>query len=151
MLDASELSTLERGVDVRLPPALDKALATLANTVEQFAANHSLGTEDAYRLNLVLDELVTNSFNYGFPEAAKAEVRIRLGRTRDGVTAQYEDNGIAFDPFQDASTPDTKLALDERPVGGLGVFLVTQFTDSASYRRESGVNRITLRIKLEGE
>ena len=100
-------------------------------------------------MNLVLDELVTNSVNYALPDVAEPLLRVRLSRTPDGVTAQLEDNGAAFDPFQDAPKPDTSKALDERPIGGLGVFFVTQFADSASYEREGGVNRITLRMKTE--
>ena len=137
------------GVEVRLAPELTGALGTLAQTIEEFAANHSIGGELPFRLNLVLDELVTNSVNYALSEVAEPLLRVRLTRTPDGVVAQLEDNGPAFDPFQDAPKPDTSKALDERPIGGLGVFLVTRFADSASYEREDGVNRITLRMKTE--
>ncbi len=140
---------MRASVDVRLAPELAQALGTLADTIEQFAAGHSIGGEIPFRLNLVLDELVTNSINYALPNVAEPHLCIRLSRTADGVVAQLEDNGAAFDPFQDAPKPDTSQALDDRPIGGLGVFFVTQFTDGASYEREGGVNRITLRMKTE--
>ena len=149
MLDTDKLSSLKCGADVRLAPEIGKALSTLAQTIEQFAANHSIGGEISFRLNLVLDELVTNSVNYALLEVAEPTLRIRIWRTLDGVVAQLEDNGAAFDPFQEAPKPDTLQPLDERPIGGLGVFFVTQFTDSASYEREGSLNRITVQIKLE--
>ena len=136
-------------VDVCLPPELTRALGALANTIEEFAASHSIAGEISLRLNLVLDELVTNSVNYALPEVAEPLLRVRLARTTDGVIAQLEDNGAEFDPFQDVPEPDTSQGLEDRPVGGLGVFFVTQFTDSASYERVGGVNRITLRMKTE--
>ena len=149
MLDTGKPASIETSVDVCLAPELTQALGALAETIEQFAASHSIEGEIPFRLNLVLDELVTNSVNYALPELAEPLLRVRLTRTPHGVTAQLEDNGAAFDPFQDAPKPDTSQGLDERPIGGLGVFFVTQFADSASYEREGDVNRITLRMKTE--
>ena len=97
----------------------------------------------------MLDELVTNSFNYALPKVAQPKLCIRLNRAPDAVIAQFEDNGAAFDPVQEAPKPDTNQALDARPIGGPGVFLVTQFADSADYERDGGVNRITLQMKLK--
>ena len=149
MLDTGKPATCEHGVEVCLAAELSQALAALAQAIEQFAASHSIEGELYFRLNLVLDELVTNSVNYGLREVAEPLLRVRLSSTPEGVVAELEDNGAEFDPFQDAPKPDTSRALDERPVGGLGVLFVTQFTDSASYEREGGVNRITLRMKTE--
>ncbi len=149
MLDTHKSSFVDSGVEVSLAPEISQALGTLANTIEQFAATHSIGGEIPFRLNLVLDELVTNSVNYALPEVAEPELRLCLSLTQEGVVAQLEDNGAAFDPFQEVPEPDTSKALDERPIGGLGVFFVTQFTDSANYERDGGVNRITLRMKME--
>ena len=149
MLDTGKPASNETSVDVCLAPELTQALGALAETIERFAASHSIEGEIPFRLNLVLDELVTNCVNYALPEVAEPLLRVRLTRTPHGVTAQLEDNGAAFDPFRDAPKPDTSQGLDERPIGGLGVFFVTQFADSASYEREGGVNRITLRMKTE--
>ena len=149
MLDTGKPASVETSVDVSLTAELTEALGTLADVIERFAASHSIGGEIPFRLNLVLDELVTNSVNYALPEVAEPMLRVCLSRTVDGVVAQLEDNGAAFDPFHDAPKPDTSKALDDRPIGGLGFFFVTQFTDSASYEREGGVNWITLRMKTE--
>ena len=132
-----------------LVPELSQALGTLAEVVERFAASQLIGGEVPFRLNLVLDELVTNSVGYALPEVAEPLLRVRLTRAPGAVVAQLEDNGAAFDPFRDAPKADTSTSLDERPVGGLGVFFVEQFADSASYEREGGVNRVTLRMKTE--
>ncbi len=149
MLDTGKPASSETSVEVSLAPDLTEALGALADAIERFAARHSIEGEIPFRLNLVLDELVTNSVNYALPEVEEPLLRVRLERTANGVVALLEDNGTAFDPFQDAPKPDTSLGLDERPVGGLGVLMVTQFTDDASYEREGGVNRITLQMKTE--
>ena len=136
-------------VDVRLRPDLSVALTVLAEVVEQFAADESLSGPVPFNLNLVLDEMITNSISYGLQEVAEPELRLRLNRKGDTLVAQVEDNGMAFDPFKDAPSPDTEQALNDRPIGGLGVFLVRQFTDEAFYERDGDVNRITIRLNLE--
>jgi len=136
-------------VDIRLLPELSAALTALAEAVEQFAGQESLNESIPFNLNLALDELITNSINYGLPAVAEPFLRLRLSRNGDTVMAQVEDNGPAFDPFKDAPVPDTDEPLDDRPIGGLGVFLVKQFTDEAYYERDGDINRITMRIKLE--
>ncbi len=149
MVGTENSSPLESSVDFDLAPELPEALATLASKIEQFAANNSISSKTSFRLNLALDELVTNCLNYALSEVSKPEIRVRLSCTPSGVVAQLEDNGAPFDPLQDAPEPDISLSLNERPVGGLGVFFVKEFTDGASYERRGDVNRITLQIKLE--
>ena len=134
---------------VHLPPELAAALSVLAETVEEFAAAESLSSGVSGKLNLVLDELITNSINYGLQDVAEPHLALRLASAagRDVLEAVLEDNGSPFDPFSEAPVPDTTLELDERPIGGLGVMFVKQFTESAAYERVNGLNRITLRIK----
>lgn len=134
---------------VHLPPELSAALGVLAEAMEEFAAAESLSGGVSGKLNLVLDELITNSINYGLQDVAEPRLELRLAGAegRDVLEAVLEDNGPAFDPFSEAPVPDTTLELDERPIGGLGVMFVKQFTESAGYERIDGLNRITLRIK----
>jgi sigma-B regulation protein RsbU (phosphoserine phosphatase) len=57
------------------------------------------------------------------------------------------DSGVAFDPTQKAEA-DITLTAEERPIGGLGIFLVRQIMDNVSYRRQDGRNILTLTKKL---
>ncbi len=137
------------GIDVHLGPELNTALTTLADTVEQFAVLESLDGSVSINLNLVLDELVTNSVSYALTEVAQPLLRLRLRRDGNMVVAEVEDNGVAFDPFRDAPKPDIDQGLDDRPIGGLGVFLVMQLTDTAHYERDGDINRIILTMRME--
>ena len=137
-------------VDISLAPDLS-ALSVLAGIIREFGAVHALDDGVQSRLNLMLDELVTNSITYGLPAIPDPELRLRLLVAEGAVVAQLEDNGTAFNPFEEASEPDLTLGLDERPIGGLGVFLVKQFADSTAYERVDGRNRITLRHLIGGE
>ena len=122
-------------------------LASLAAFVERFAAAEALPAEVAFQLNLVLEELVTNSVSHGKAGTAGGTIRLRLERNGDVVEADLVDEGVAFDP-NTIAPPDLDAPLAERPVGGLGVFLVRQFVDELDYRREAGCNHLRLRKRV---
>lgn len=137
-------------VEVSLAPDLS-SLATLAGIIEKFGTANALSDMVRNRLNVMLDELVTNSITYGLANISEPELRLRLHIDEGAIVAQLEDNGTAFNPFEEVPEPDPTLGLEERPIGGLGVFLVKQFADSTEYERVDGRNRITLRHQIGGE
>jgi len=119
-------------------------LAALAAFVDRFAAAESLPAEVAFQLNLVLEELVTNTVSHGH---AGGSIHVRLERNGDVVEADLVDRGVAFDP-RTLPEPALDAPLAERPVGGLGVFLVRHFVDELDYRREEGCNHLRLRKRV---
>ena len=60
------------------------------------------------------------------------------------------DDGRPFDPLTEAPEPDLESAIEDRPIGGLGVHLVRTMMDEVRYRREEGKNRLTLVKRREG-
>ena len=118
-------------------------IADLANSIQIVAERFNLSAEIASRLNLVLEELFCNSVNYGLLQTVKPEVIIQLTLSQTVLRIIYRDNGIAFNPL-DIKMPDVSLSIDERPLGGLGIFFVKSFTDSAEYSYDSGFNQINL-------
>ncbi|MGH7316347.1 MAG: ATP-binding protein, partial [Candidatus Rokuibacteriota bacterium] len=58
----------------------------------------------------------------------------------------YEDTGPPHDPFAAVTSPDPGAAVEDRPVGGLGVLLVSAMARQVEYRREGDRNRISLVI-----
>ena len=149
-MQPSELPPSGKTIEVSLASDLS-ALSTLVQAVQEFGAAHDLSQDFQGRLNLVLDELVTNSVSYALPELAEPELRLRLFVDRGAVVAQLEDNGAAFNPLEEVPEPDISLGLAERPIGGLGIFFVKQLTDSSAYERIGGRNRITLRHRIGGK
>lgn len=137
-------------IDISLASDLS-ALPMLAQAIQEFGTAHALSRDFQGRLNLVLDELVTNSVCYALPDRAEPELRLRLFVDQGTVVAQLEDNGEAYNPFEEAPEPDTSLGIAERPIGGLGIFFVKKLTDSSTYERIDGRNRITLKNAMGGQ
>jgi anti-sigma regulatory factor (Ser/Thr protein kinase) len=122
-------------------------LTVLAEFVDRFAAAESLPSEIAFQLDLVLEELVTNCVAHGAAGATGGAIRVALERRGDLIEVAMVDDGAAFDP-RTAPAPDLDAPLEERRIGGLGVYLVRQFVDEIDYRREDGRNHLRLRKRI---
>lgn len=120
-------------------------LARLVDAVEEFANLHGLDPATAGRLTLALDEIVTNAIDHAAlpPDAS---IRVELALDGADVVATVVDPGPAFDPLADAPAVDVEAPLDERPEGGLGLFIVRTIAREVAYAREEGLNRVTMRV-----
>ncbi len=137
---------MKGALEVRVRNSLDE-LARLAEQVEEFCDAQGIGPGIAYNLNLAFDELITNTISYGYDDQAVHEIIVRLAVANDTVEAEIIDDGRAFDPLSRAD-PDVDADLDDRQIGGLGIFFVKQFMDEVAYRREGDYNVVALRKGL---
>jgi sigma-B regulation protein RsbU (phosphoserine phosphatase) len=128
-------------------PADIAELARVQQGTEKFAADSNMPAGATQKMNIVLDELLNNTISYGFEDAEGHEIQLAIESNEDHVTLRISDDGIPFNPFT-LSNPDTSLSAEERDIGGLGVMLVKELTDSQVYQRLSDRNVITLTIKI---
>lgn len=126
-----------------------EGLAALAEAVEGYLEGEGLPPRLAFQLNLVLDELLTNTVNYGCAgRAGDCHVLVRMRREPGEIAVLLEDDATPFNPL-DAPPPDLEKSLEDRPIGGLGVHLVRNTMDSLVYRHEAGFNRLAMRKRLD--
>ena len=100
------------------------------------------------RANLILEELVLNTLTYG-DTSGLTEIDLKLEYQDHALTIRLIDDGSPFNPLTDAPEPDVTLPLAERPIGGLGVYLVRTMGEELEYRREDGRNRLKLVVHPE--
>ena len=98
-------------------------------------------------LNLALEEAVTNVILYAYPEGSDGLVDIEAVMSKDKLKFIISDSGQAFDPTA-APEADVTLGVEDRPIGGLGIYLVRNIMDTVSYERADGKNVLTLTKKL---
>lgn len=122
-------------------------LSQLAPFVWAFAEEAQLDEQPAMQLDLALDEAVTNVVLYAYPKGTGGEVTVAAKREGDTLEVVLTDSGTPFDPTAQED-PDLTLSADERPIGGLGIFLVRQMMDTVRYERKDGKNILTLRKNL---
>ncbi len=112
-----------------------------------FAEENSIAKPDTRKVNVALDELLTNIASYAHPDGGEHDVEIGIELTDDRLTISIQDGGVPFNPF-DAEPPDTTLSLEEREIGGLGIHLVPNLVDEADYERRLDKNVVTLIKRL---
>lgn len=98
----------------------------------------------ALHLEIALEELFTNIASYAYG-GEPGPVRVYCGLEGGELVLEVEDKGISFNPL-DREAPDLQLPLEERPVGGLGIYMVRQFADSVEYQYRDGCNILRLKI-----
>jgi sigma-B regulation protein RsbU (phosphoserine phosphatase) len=96
---------------------------------------------------LAVEEAVVNVMSYAYPIGTKGDVTVQAKATGQWLKFIIIDQGKAFDPTLKGEA-DTTLNAEERPIGGLGIYLVRQLMDSINYERVDGHNVLTLRKKL---
>ena len=109
----------------------------------------SLGIEEilTMQLTLAVEEAAVNVMNYAYEPGTVGTVDLDAEAGNGELKIIISDSGVAFDPTQKAEA-DITLTAEERPIGGLGIFLVRQIMDDVSYRRQDGRNILTLTKKL---
>lgn len=121
-------------------------LERIADEVTSLGERENWPVAMTYRVQLVLEELVLNIINHGFDSSDSGSrlIEVNLNSGPESLTIGLLDNGRPFDPLSDAPDPDTGAAMEDRPIGGLGVHLVKTMMDELHYRREDGMNHLTL-------
>ncbi len=122
-------------------PARLESLAEIRKHVQAAAAEAGLDKKDVYRLALAVDEVATNIVTHGYAEAGReGTVDVMTDADDEHLTVALEDNGVAFDPTG-IPAPDIDQPVDERKVGGMGIFLAIRGVDAFRYQRVGSRNR----------
>ena len=124
-------------------PAVLASLAELRRYAREAAAAAGIKEERSYQLQLAVDEIATNIISYGYKDAGPTgEISICSAITNDALVIALEDRAPAFDPRARQMPDDDELSkpLEERDIGGLGIYLAIEGVDRFDYRREGERN-----------
>lgn len=108
------------------------------------SADFELDQKLCLRLNLALEEAVTNVILYAYPEGMEPKrITVRMEKADDKLVVTLIDAGMAFDPTR-KEQPDIAQPANERPIGGLGIHLIREIMTEVNYCRRRNRNRLTL-------
>ena len=123
-----------------------ESLGPATEFVRKGAREANLPESRMLELDLLLEEILINICRYSYPEGEPGTMVLTYSIPEPGeLTVEVGDQGVEFDPLK-VGPPDLTLDLVERPVGGLGIWLLKSFARSLTYRREDGWNRLTFAI-----
>jgi serine/threonine-protein kinase RsbW len=126
-----------------LVPTEPSAISVLTERATAYLAESGVDQRAAHHVALVLDELLTNVATHG--GAMEEPASVRLVVSPDRVMGEVVDCGSTFDPRQRHDV-DVSAAVEDRPIGGLGLLLLRQVTERVDYERVGDRNRTTFWI-----
>jgi serine/threonine-protein kinase RsbW len=118
-------------------------IARLAGQVEAFGARNNVPEAAIGHVNLALDELITNTISYGVVDQRSHRIRVTLRLDHGRLVVELLDDGRPFAPFG-GDDPDVTRSLEDRAIGGLGIYFVRKLMDHVDYQHVNGQNRVTL-------
>ena len=110
---------------------------------ESFGDEKDIPLPIIHKICIVIDELLSNIISYAYQDEKEHIVDINIKLTGERLVIKITDDGFPFNPLE-MLPPDTKLGLEERELGGLGVHLVKNIMDEYQYKRLKGENIIVL-------
>ena len=100
------------------------------------------------QLSMAIDEIVANIAQYAYaPEVGPVTVRFAFDEGTRTATLTFLDKGLPYNPLEKAD-PDVSLSAEDRPIGGLGIFLVKKTMDGMAYAYKHGQNVLTIQKRL---
>ena len=129
-------------------PGSDEGLRLAAQAFDRFCAEHGVPAGPAWKLHVVLDELLSNVVRHAYAGRAAGEIDVELDFVPASISATVIDDGPPFDPLLQPE-PRTEAPLEERTAGGLGIALVRSLTDTVRYERREGRNALTVTCRTD--
>lgn len=125
-----------------LSPDMDHLPAFMA-CVSEAARGQGLGPELVAKIDLVVEEVITNICKYG---AAPGPVELTCLGSAEAFLLEIADAGRPFD-ITALPEPDLTKDVANRPIGGLGVYFIKKAADKLEYSREGGRNVLRLTFR----
>ena len=100
------------------------------------------------QLTMAIDEIMANIAQYAYaPGTGPVTLRFAFEEGTRTVTLTFLDKGMPYDPLQ-KEDPDVSLSAEDRPIGGLGVYLVKKTMDHVAYEYRHNQNVLTIQKRI---
>jgi anti-sigma regulatory factor (Ser/Thr protein kinase) len=127
--------------------AISENLDTALNFVNAELEKMECPPKTQMQIDVVIEEIFVNIVHYAYnPETGFAVIRIRTGPNE--IRLEFEDRGVPYNPLE-KDDPDISVPAKDRPIGGLGVFMVKKIMDTVEYRYEGGSNLLSLKKTIQ--
>jgi anti-sigma regulatory factor (Ser/Thr protein kinase) len=134
---------MNNSFSLTIKPDLNE-ISTISTALEDVMKNESFKEEEILDTQLAVEEAITNVIVHGYGETGiTGDIAIICRATRGIVEIQIEDTAPPFDPLS-LPEPDLTSDIDDRQIGGLGIFLIRRVMDGIVYRYENNKNILVL-------
>jgi serine/threonine-protein kinase RsbW len=136
---------------IALPVGME-SIEEVTRLVEKLSTDAALSAEGAYRLRLAAEEIVTNVVQHAdfAGTGRRPSFQVDGGVDADRVWVRLTDSAAAFDPTEVPEPADLTQPLENRSMGGLGIYLTRKALDEFTYERVDGHNSTTIALRRGG-
>ena len=124
-------------------PGSFDSLEDIGEFTRQAAQASGLDDDAIYQVQLAVDEACTNIIEHAYGGEGRGEIECTCRIEPDGLTMTLRDDGNPFDPSS-VPDPDTDAELEDRQMGGLGVYLMRKLMDEVHFECTDSGNVLTL-------
>lgn len=124
--------------------AQKEKLDTLLEIIERDLESAGCPPEKMTMTAICAEEIFVNIASYAYEDKtgeARIDEEIKKGR----ISLCFQDSGKPYNPLE-KEDPDTTLSVQEREIGGLGIFMVKNMMDTVTYEYRDGWNRLTMTL-----
>jgi sigma-B regulation protein RsbU (phosphoserine phosphatase) len=122
-------------------------IPVLQSFVQNLGEDLQLNASQIMNLNLALEEAVSNIIFYAYPNEQGKTIQLSVVQQDLLLLFTVTDQGLPFDPTQ-SKDPQLNLTAEQRPLGGLGIYLIKQIMDEVGYSRNGENNVLTMKMNL---
>lgn len=115
------------------------SISRISDFLDTCLEEYEIPLRIGYSLKVVADEIYSNIVYYS--EAKTAEILFR--NDDETITLVFTDDGKPYNPLE-AEEPDITAGIEERKIGGLGLFMVKKMAESVAYEYAAGRNQMTV-------
>ena len=124
------------------------SIETVTEFVEELLAPIDCPMKPKMLVSIAIDELLSNIVRYAYaPEVGDIVISTDISEDPLCITITFTDTGIAYNPLEHES-PDTSLSVENREIGGLGIFITKNIIDEITYSHENNKNILTVKKYL---
>jgi len=125
----------------------EQELMRVAEFMEGVCDELQLDMHVAMKLQVAIEEMVTNVIFYAYPEGTSADISLTAESDGSELTFILSDTGMPFDPTAKEDA-DTEINPMDREQGGMGILIVKNIMNDVSYQRLGDINQLTMKKKL---
>lgn len=132
---------MDQSFEISIGSDIEK-IPSVSLRLEKAMGVYGFSAEEILDTRLAVEEVITNIIIHGYKKMGY-EIHLSCRFTGNRIEIEIADSAPPFDPFS-IPEPELDTDIDERRIGGLGIYLVRHVMDEISYRYENGRNILTL-------
>ena len=121
-------------------------LATVTEFITSSLEEKNCSMKTIMQMELVIEEIFVNVASYAYRPNV-GNVTIYKEFDNQSITVSFVDSGVDYNPLEHED-PDTNAEIEDRDIGGLGIFLIKKNVDEISYERKDEQNILTIKKNL---